>query len=137
MKALHEGISVPNVEESIRWYRDTFGFQLLADEVVEPLKARIAFMLLGDFELEIFQYLGDDGKALPPGCRVPNEDLKTCGVKHVAWQIEDMDKEYKRLSALNVDVAMPPFQMKQDKVCFIRDNSGIILELIQKNACVP
>ena len=81
---IHQGISVPDADASAAWYREMFGFEPVSDEVVEALGCRIVFLRLGSFELELFQYLGADRKALPPERREPNEDIKTCGTKHVA-----------------------------------------------------
>lgn len=129
---LHEGISVPDADAAVAWYGRVFGFEKVSDEIVEPLGTRIVFLRLGDFELEIFQYHGEDKKPLPPERRIVNEDFKTCGVKHVAWRVANMDEEYARLCSLGVDIAIAPFPMNADKVCFIRDNSGILIELIEK-----
>lgn len=129
---IHQGISVPDMDASVAWYREMFGFEPVSDEVVAPLGCRIVFLRLGSFELELFQYLGEDRKALPPERREPNEDIKTCGTKHVAYAVEDLRGLAAQLRAKGVDFAMEPFPMHEDLVCFIRDNSGILLELIQR-----
>lgn len=128
---LHQGISVPNVEASVAWYKEVFGFEVVKDDIVPPLNSRIVFVEKDGFQLELFQYLGEDGKPLPPERREPNEDLKTCGTKHVAYAVEDMGALMARLEEVKADVVMGPFPMAGDLVCFIRDNSGILLELIQ------
>ena len=132
MRPLHFGLSVPDADASASWYGRVFGFETISDEIAPPLNARIVFLRGNGFELELFQYLGADKKPLPPERREPNEDIKTCGAKHLAWAVSDMDAEYARLRALNADVALPPFSMGADKVCFLRDNSGILIELIEK-----
>lgn len=129
---LHQGISVPDVEASAAWYQEVFGFEKVSDEVAAPLNCRIVFLRLGEFELELFQYLGEDGKPLPEERKFPNEDLKTCGTKHVAYGVEDLPALVAMLQEKQVDIVMPPFPMHEDLVCFIRDNSGVLLELIQR-----
>lgn len=131
MKPLHEGVSVPDMDASVAWYKTVFGFSVIKDDFVPPLNSRIVFLRLGDFELELFEYKGEDRQALPFSRLEPNEDIKVCGNKHVAWAVENMDEEFARLSSLNVDIAAGPFPMAGDKVCFIRDNSGNLIELIE------
>ena len=128
---LHQGISVPDVEEAAAWYADVFGFELLRRERNDVLNAKIVFLRSGSFELELFEYLGDDARPLPPERRVPNEDIRTCVTKHVAYRVGDMDRMAAWLREKNVDIAIPPFSMNDDKACFIRDCAGTLIELIQ------
>jgi methylmalonyl-CoA/ethylmalonyl-CoA epimerase len=127
---LHQGISVPDVAAAAAWYQDVFGFTFLREEYAEPLNCKIIFLRLGEFELELFQYLGEDGHPLPPERRMPNEDIKTCGTKHVAYRVENLTELEKTLREKNVDIVMPPFRMGDDLVCFIRDIAGTLIELI-------
>lgn len=128
---LHEGISVPDMDAAIRWYQRAFGFHLQSDKVLPALNSRVVFLELDGFQLELFQYLGTDGHPLPPERREPNEDLKTCGVKHVAYQVDDLAKLMAHLEDMGADVAMAPFEMGSNLVCFVRDCSGSLIELIQ------
>lgn len=132
IKPLHVGISVPKMDESISWYTDMLGFAVESDEYVEPLKARIVFMRHGDFSIELFEIKGSN--PLPDDRRVPNLDIRTHGTKHVAYVVEDLKMFIDSLKNKKVDIAMDVFPMGKDLVCFIRDNSGNLLEFIQQNA---
>ena len=134
LRPLHEGISVADMDASVAWYEKFFGFSVVKDDFVPDLNSRIVFLRLGDFELELFEYRGTDRQPLPEGRRVPNEDIKTCGVKHVAWAVDSMEAELARLRALGADIAAGPFPMAGDTVCFLRDNSGNLMELIEPGA---
>lgn len=87
---LHQDITVPDVDAAAKWYQDVFAFQIVKDEYTEALNCHIIFGGSGNFELEPFQYLGSDDKPLRAERTVPNEDIKTCGTKHVAYQVADM-----------------------------------------------
>ena len=128
---LHQGISVPDVDAAAKWYQDVFQFEVVKDEYAAALNCHIIFLRCGSFELELFQYLGPDGKPLPKERRIPNEDIKTCGTKHVAYRVEHMEQMVEYLRQKQVDIAAGPFPMNGDTVCFIRDNSGILIELIE------
>jgi methylmalonyl-CoA/ethylmalonyl-CoA epimerase len=129
LRPLHFGVSIPKMEESIAWYQEMLGFTLQSDVYMEPIKARVAFLSHGDFSIELFEVAG--AKPLPEERRIPNLDLRTHGTKHVAFAVNDIRKLVAELKAKGADIAMDVFPVNQDLVCFIRDNSGNLLELIQ------
>ncbi|MBP1628980.1 MAG: Glyoxalase/bleomycin resistance protein/dioxygenase [Holophagaceae bacterium] len=129
IQPLHQGISVANMDESIAWYQKMFGYKLVSDMVI-PHLARIAFLELGDWSIELFYYEG--AAPLPEDRRTPNLDIRTHGTKHVAYLVQDLDTLMADLKSKEVDIAMDVFPMQGDKVAFIRDNTGNLIELIQK-----
>lgn len=128
-RVMHVGISVYNMEESLEWYAKNLGFELVEDFYAPPLGARICFVKKDGFELELFQY--DEPKQLPEDRLKPNTDLQTVGTKHMAIETDDMDELKKRFVENGVDIAHE-VSMQGDKVMFIRDNSGVIIEFIQR-----
>ena len=96
---------------------------------MEPIKARVAFLKHGEFSIELFEIEG--AKPLPEERRIPNLDIQTHGTKHLAFAVKDIREFVDRLKEKGVDIAMDIFPMEEDLVCFIRDNSGNLLELIQ------
>ena len=129
-KALHVGISVDNMEESLAWYEKNLDFKLIKDDYVPPLGARICFVSNGDFELELFRY--DAPKPIPQDRLTPNSDLQTIGTKHVAFAVGDMRELKEKFVANGVDIAHE-VMMEGNNVMFIRDNSGVLIEFIQNN----
>jgi methylmalonyl-CoA/ethylmalonyl-CoA epimerase len=129
LKPLHVGISVADIEASIAWYEQILGFRLVSDNYYEQLPARIAFMELGGFSIELFQVPG--AAPLPDDRRVPNLDIRTHGTKHVAYAVKDLSGLMETLKSKGVDVAMDIFSMEGDLVAFIRDNTGNLIELIE------
>ena len=129
-KALHVGISVGNMEESLAWYRKNLDFELVKDDYVPPLGARICFIRNGDFEIELFRY--DSPKPIPEDRLVPNTDLQTIGTKHVAFEVPDMKALKEKFVANGVDIAHE-VMMEGNNVMFVRDNSGVLIEFIQNN----
>ena len=129
-KALHVGISVGDMEESLAWYKKNLDFELVKDDYVPPLGARICFIRNGDFEIELFQY--DSPKPIPEDRLVPNTDLQTIGTKHVAFEVPDMKALKEKFVANGVDIAHE-VMMEGNNVMFVRDNSGVLIEFIQNN----
>ena len=130
LKPLHVGISVCDMEASLKWYKDNLDFELIKDDYIPPLGARICFIRNGDFDLELFKY--DDPKPLPADRLTPNTDLQTIGTKHVAFEVADMAALKAKFLSNGVDIAHETV-MEGNFVMFVRDNSGVIIEFIQNN----
>ena len=129
-KALHVGISVGNMEEALEWYKKNLDFELVKDDYVPPLGARICFIRNGDFEIELCRY--DSPKPIPEDRLTPNSDLQTIGTKHVAFEVPDMKALKEKFLANGVDIAHE-VMMEGNNVMFVRDNSGVLIEFIQNN----
>jgi len=129
-KVLHVGISVSDMERSLKWYKEVLGFgELLKDDYVPPLGARICFIRgCGGYEIELFQY--DNPKAIPSDRLVPNTDLQTIGTKHAAFETDDMPALKAHFVACGVDIAHE-VTMDGEAVMFVRDPDGVLLEFIQ------
>ena len=129
-KVLHVGISVSDMERSLKWYKEVLGFgELLKDDYVPPLGARICFIRgCGGYEIELFQY--DQPKAIPSERLTPNSDLQTIGTKHAAFETDDMPALKAHFVACGVDIAHE-VTMDGEAVMFVRDPDGVLLEFIQ------
>lgn len=126
---LHVGISVYDMEQSLAWYRDVLGFRLIKDDgFLPPLGARICFMEKDGFQLELFEY--QQPKPLPADRLLPNDDLQTVGTKHAAFQVPDMDAMLRHLADHDIE-PVQNIRMGADRVVFIHDCNGILIELIE------
>lgn len=83
LKPEHVGISVKDLEASVLWYREMLGFSV--DKVVDVPDdvGRVALLSHGDFRLELFEIPG--AAPLPDDRRFPDRDLRTHGIKHMAY----------------------------------------------------
>lgn len=130
LKPLHVGISVGDMGQSLDWYKKNLDFELVKDDYVSPLGARICFIQNGDFQVELFRY--DEPKPIPADRLTPNTDLQTIGTKHVAFEVADMKALKEKFVANGVDIAHE-VMMEGNNVMFVRDNSGVLIEFIQNN----
>jgi methylmalonyl-CoA/ethylmalonyl-CoA epimerase len=132
LKPHHVGISVANMAESIAWYQRMLDFELLWCEDFPMIRTQIAFLKHGDFKVELFQHY--DSKPLDASRKQPLTDIQFQGTKHICFVLEkDIEMLYKTLVEFGADIAMslresPP---KDALMCFIRDNTGNLIELIQ------
>lgn len=130
LSAMHVGISVSNMETSLKWYEKNLGFKLIKDDgFVPPLGAKICFIGKDGFELELFEY--KEPKPIPEDRKTPNTDLQTIGTKHVAFLTDDMKALKEGFLENGVDIAHE-VTMGAEAVMFVRDPDGVLIEFIQK-----
>ena len=126
----HVGISVADLEASIAWYQEFLGFSLEATMPVPEGDGRVA-MLVNDagFRVELFELT--DAAPLPDERRHPASDLRTQGVKHVAYSVTGIEEVAARLRAAGADFVWDVRVHADLKVLFVRDNSGNLVELVE------
>jgi methylmalonyl-CoA/ethylmalonyl-CoA epimerase len=122
----HVGLSVPDLEASIKWYQDKLGFKTEKRLFIEQIPAKTAFMINGNFRLELFEVAG--AARLPEARRSPDQDLKTHGTKHLSLGVKDVRKILDILKNRGVDVAMES-AVEGKPMAFIRDNCGNLIEI--------
>jgi methylmalonyl-CoA/ethylmalonyl-CoA epimerase len=126
----HVGISVPDAEASAAWYREMLGFE----EVLRMNEKAVNEMFIihirrGNAYIELFEVKGAD--PLPEYRRDPDADLRVHGLKHMAFQVSDVQAAVKELTAKGVEIAKAPIDTPGIAFVFFRDNAGNTFELIQ------
>ncbi|MBP2651189.1 MAG: hypothetical protein H6Q74_2014 [Firmicutes bacterium] len=124
----HCAISVPNLEESIAWYKEKFGFTVIDRSEIPGINVKVSHMQGVGFVLEIFEAQG--AAPLPEDRRYPNRDLMTHGHKHFSLGVKDARKATKELEAMGVEIAMVA-EVDGTYGVFIRDNAGNLIEIFQ------
>ena len=125
----HLGVSVPNLEESIEWWERVLNFKLEGRGHIPTIPADIAFVRNGPMRVEIFE--APDAAPLPDGRRVPDQDIKTHGNKHISFVCEDVDAFAEELRARNADIVWVKDFGNGKKNIFLRDNAGNLIEFVQ------
>ena len=124
LKIHHCGLYVPDLESSINWYRDIFGFEVHMRLTIEQIPAKVAFIKRGDFFIELFEVEG----------RVPTpEEAKSYGTKHMAFVVENFNEFMDNLKQKGVEIIM---EGKHGDIgmAFIKDNYGISIEIVEVGA---
>jgi methylmalonyl-CoA/ethylmalonyl-CoA epimerase len=131
----HAGISVGDLEASIAWYRDMLGFEL--DRVVDVPEdtGTVALIRQGDFILELFCIPG--AAPLPDERRYPWSDIRTQGIKHVAYAVPDIVALMDDLRAKGVEVVWDTRVHDGVACAFVRDNSGNLVEFVERELPRP
>lgn len=126
MKFHHIGISVSNLEKSLDFYKSNFGFKEIERFTKENWNGEAIKLELNDMELELFCF----NNAKPKNDDY--SDLTTIGIKHIAFLVKDIEKEYQILKAKGVDIDEPKIGTTVKKFCFLRDPDNLSIELIEK-----
>ena len=127
LKHHHGGISVPDLEASIRWYAEVLDFEVEQRIEIPAIPAKVAMLRRGNLRLELFEVPG--AQPLPEERRHPNLDLRTHGNKHLAFAIKDLDSAERELKSRGADIVwVRRFEFGAN--IFVRDNSGNLIELV-------
>ena len=61
LKLDHIGIAVENLEEALGFWSDVLGLELAGTETVDEQKVKVAFLPVGDTEVELLESTTEDG----------------------------------------------------------------------------
>src|ERR687896_2173135 len=92
----HIGIAVKNLEETVAFYRDVMGLEVSSTEVFSGMK--IAFLRIGDSELELLEDLTPDG-AIARHVAKRGE-----GIQHVAYRVDNIDQALQDMRAKGIEL---------------------------------
>ena len=93
----HVGIVVEDIEEALPFWRDALGLPLDQVKTVESQGVRIAFLPVGESEVELLQPLKEDsGVARFLRKRGP-------GMHHLCFEVKDVERKLRRLQQEGVE----------------------------------
>ena len=126
----HIGIAVKNLEESIRFYEETFGLKCYAVEEVKDQKVRTAFFQIGQTKIELLESTEQDG---PIGKFI---DKKGEGVHHIAFAVKDIESALRETEGKGIQVIdkQPRKGAEGLDIAFLHPKStfGVLIELCEK-----
>lgn len=130
MQIDHVGISVENLAESVDWYVEKLGFELVRPINRNPNStSTIALLRRGDFHIELFEIEG--AAPLPEYRRNPSADLRVHGIAHFAFRVQDAHAALADLESKGVEIVFGPNESEYAIFFFVNDNSGNSFEFIQ------
>lgn len=131
MKILHTSIAVKNMDESIRFYHDVLGLELLRRRG----RPKDKMEKNSESEREI-AFVGDEAGTQIEFTYWKDKSDWTSGdeLDHIALAVPDMDDAIRRFREQNVEIAREPFRREgqTSRVAFIKDPNGIWLEIIER-----
>ncbi|HEX8237116.1 MAG TPA: VOC family protein [Abditibacteriaceae bacterium] len=147
IKIDHVNIVVQDLEQAVRFYGAVLGMEKTFEVTLEGAwieevtglegsRARCVFLSCPgqDFRLELLQYLSPQAQAL-----APNSLPHTPGLRHMAFETDDMDNLRARLHAAGTDFVSPPVTVPfpvgdkklKKRLCYFHDPEGVLLEVAE------
>ena len=148
---VHVGITVSNMEHSIKFYRDILGLTFIGELVMEGketdllfawenTKVRVAYLNGSEHviapPIELIQFLN---KKTVLDC--PN--LNKTSISEICFKVTDIDEFYRHLLNHGVECLSEPqafdftaFGFGKSKALYFKDPDGVILELMQVVHCI-
>ena len=137
----HMGLSVANMERSLKFYRDLLGMEVVEDMdfsselydgkygrilALENARGRVALVKKGTMQFELFEF------ARPtPEQSDPQRPVCDHGITHFCIEVGDIEGEYQRLKQAGVPFHCPPLDFGTAKATYGRDPDGNVFELLE------
>lgn len=134
MKALkvdHIGIAVKNLDETLKFYTDVLGLEMGGTEVVEEQKVKVAFLPIGDTEVELLESTSEDG----PIAKFIEKNGE--GVQHIAFKVDDIEEAiaYMQEKGMRMIDEKPRYGAGGAKIAFVHPKSShrVLVELSERD----
>jgi methylmalonyl-CoA/ethylmalonyl-CoA epimerase len=123
----HIGIAVKNLDETVAFYRQVMGLEVSSTEVLNGMK--IAFLRIGDSELELLEDLTPDG-AIARHVAKRGE-----GIQHVAYRVDNIERALQEMRTKGIELLdeRPRPGARHARVAFLHPKStkGVLIELVE------
>jgi methylmalonyl-CoA/ethylmalonyl-CoA epimerase len=128
-KLEHIGIAVKDLNNANELFSKLFGRAPYKEEHVESEKVATSFFQMGETKIELLQ--GEEGSAIAKFIEKKGE-----GIHHLAFDVEDIYAEMKRLQAEGFTLINEEPKKGADNklVCFLhpKSSNGVLVELCQE-----
>ncbi len=128
----HLGIAVDNIEESIKVYEILMSSPCYKEEIVESEGVRTAFIMAGESKIELLEATNEDSAIAKFLAK------NRGGFHHVAFEVDDIDSELKRLKAEGFQLIheTPKSGADNKRIAFLHPKStkGMLVELCQEKS---
>ena len=126
MKIVLTSVLVDNQDKALRFYCDTLGFQTKLDI---PMGEHRWLTVVSPSDPEGVQLVLEPDAH--PAARKFKAALKADGIPVTSFQVEDIQAEHARLSALEVSFTQPPVAMGPVTTAVLDDTCGNLIQIMQ------
>jgi methylmalonyl-CoA/ethylmalonyl-CoA epimerase len=114
-KVDHIGIAVKDLDETLKFYENVLGIKAQGNEVIEEQKVRVAFLPIGDTEIELLESTEEN----------------------IAYKVDDIDKAIEEMKSKGIRMIdeKPRYGAGGAKIAFLHPKStfGVLIELCERN----
>ena len=126
----HIGIAVRSIKKTSELLSNILGLKVAGEEIVEEQKVKVAFLPLGDSELELLESTSPEG----PIARFIEK--KGEGIQHIAFRVNNIEEVLEKLKKGGVRLIdeKPRYGAGGAKIAFLhpKDTNGILIELSER-----
>ena len=126
----HIGIAVANLEDALKLYSEVLGLNLAGTEIVEEQKVRVAFLPVGDTEVELLESTSPDGPI------AKFIEAKGQGIQHMAFKVDNIEEAIEEMKAKGMRMIdeKPRYGAGGAKIAFMhpKSSNGVLIELSER-----
>jgi len=126
----HIGIAVKDLDAALKFYQESLGIELAGVEVVEEQKVRVAFLPIGDTEIELLESTDEDG----PIARFIEKNGE--GIQHIAFRVDDIEEaiQYMKDKGMKMLDEKPRYGAGGAQIAFVHPKSShrVLIELSER-----
>ncbi|MFW9789508.1 MAG: methylmalonyl-CoA epimerase [Candidatus Thorarchaeota archaeon] len=130
-KISHIGIAVESIEKWLGFYKDVLGLEFGGSEEVKEQKVRVAFLKIGESQIELLEPTSDDS----PIAKFLKK--RGGGIHHIAVEVDDIEvalARHRKAGAQLIDNE-PRIGAHNMRMAFVhpKASGGVLLELCESH----
>ena len=145
-EVMHIGLTVKDMEQSIKFYRDILGLSFMGEIVMQGNETDLLFGKKNS-TCRVCYFNGNDNIMSPPieliqflndSTKIRKADLFSVSINEICFRVDNLDLEYNRLNKLGIKFLSKPqifdftkYGFSKSKAVYFYDVNGIILELME------
>jgi methylmalonyl-CoA/ethylmalonyl-CoA epimerase len=128
----HVCLNVPNYQETLEWYQQTFDAKISREWTVDVFHdLKLAYLDVYGFKIEI---IGSTSQSEPgmPKAQDFGHGLRTRGIGHFCFRVDNVDAVLAELERRGVSAFVPlgSYPDAGVRLFFIQDNNGNLIEFV-------
>jgi len=126
----HIGIAVKSIEEASKLYTEVLGLEMQGIEEVAEQKVKVAFIPVGDTEIELLESTEEDGPI------AKFIEKKGEGIQHIAFKVDNIEEAIEEMKAKGMRMIdeKPRYGAGGARIAFCHPKStgGVLVELSER-----
>lgn len=131
VKIDHIGIAVKDLEKALKFYEEVLGLKCEGTEVVEDQKVKVAFLPIGDTEVELLESTEANGPI------AKYIEKRGEGIQHIAYRVDDIEKAIEEMEEKGIRMIdeKPRYGAGGARIAFAhpKDTHGVLVELCERD----